>query len=496
MAAESTAPNATPRIAARRVIGPVLVAVWLSGCALWGPNYEKPDARPPADWRSHDQYTLIGADKIPEMAWWGKFKDPLLNKLVDRALENNNNIQAAIGSIYRARAILQQVLMNWIPTLDVGAGLAAADIVNPSTGARLSTPNGFTAGLIPNYSLNILQQLRDQEQADANIAASVAAKNAVRLAVISQMAGSYFGLREEQYRLELQSNLVKSLETLLARHTEGYHEGLISLYTWQQYSIDLARARAEVPIIEYNIVNLSNTIHVLLNENPGKIEDGKKLMEFESKGIISGNIPSDVLKNRPDVNQAEAAVMKSNANIGVNTAVFFPTIKLTSPLGYGSGALNNLFGNKETYWEYQSGISMPVLKLGTFGAIKAAKGQYYADFFTYVETVKNAFAAVDSGLASHQRSTESLDQLLDMYNGTEKKYEFQKIRYQEGLSNLPDVLTLNVTLNQAGIMVAQSKLNQLMSIVKLYQEMGGGYKYRNNETARDLGDGHRFNDLF
>ena len=186
----------------------------------------------------------------------------------------------------------------------------------------------------------------------------------------------------------------------------------------------------------------------------------------------------------------------SSANIGVNTSVFFPTINLTTPLGLSTNSLSNLFGAKETYWQYQAGISMPILKLGAYGAIKAAKGQYYADFFNYVETVRTAFAAVDSGLSAHQRYTESLDQMLDLYDATRQRYEYQTTRFREGLVNYPEVLTLRVTLNQAGIMVAQSKLTQLTSIVRLYQELGGGYMYKNNDKTIDLGEGHRFGDLF
>lgn len=478
-----------------RFIVPALVLL-LSACSVWGPNYEKPADHAPKSWRTQDEYTLMGAQNIPEMAWWGKFKDPVLKQLVDEALDRNNNIQSAVGNVYKARAILQQIMMNWAPTVDVGAGYAAENVINKSTMANLQTPGGYTAGFIPNYSLNILQQLRTQEQAEANVAASVAGKNAVRLAVISQVVGSYFTLREEEYRLQLQKQLVSDLAEIVTKFTEAYREGLISLFVLQQYEIALAKAQAEIPVIEYNIVRLGNTLQVLLNRNPGSIAPGPGFMGLPSKDIISGNIPSTVLKNRPDVSQAEALVRAASANIGVNTSVFFPTIRLTTPFGLSSTTMSNLFTEKTNYWQYQAGVSMPILNLGAYGAIKAAKGQYYADFFNYVETVKNAFAAVDSGLSAHQKYTDSLDRMLEFYRSNENKYEYQTIRFKEGLVNYPEVLSLRVILNESGIMAAQSKLAQLLSIVRLYQEMGGGYMYKNNETAMDLGEGRRFGDLF
>ena len=219
-------------------------------------------------------------------------------------------------------------------------------------------------------------------------------------------------------------------------------------------------------------------------------------MELEHKGIVSGNLPSAVLKNRPDVIHAEATLKQSNANIGVNTSIFFPTIKLTTPLGLSSNSLSNLFTAKDSYWQYQGGLNMPILDLGAFGAIKSAKAQYYSDYYAYIETVKNAFAAVDSDLASHQKYTESLDQMLNFYGTTHGRLDNEQARYQGGLVGYPEVLALKVTLNQSAIQAAQSKLAQLMSIVTLYQDLGGGYMVKNNETARDLGEGHRFGDLF
>lgn len=475
----------------------LLAITALGGCAFWGPDYQKPPDTAPGAWRSKDAYASIGAERIPEMAWWNRFRDPLLPQLIDQALARNNNIQSAIGGVFKARAILQQIEMNWVPTVNVGAGyMSTVHDRNDTTYATLPFPGAFTAGFVPNYSLNVLQQLRNQEQAEANITASVAGKNAVRLAIIGQLVGSYFSLREEQYRLEQQQQLVKALQAVVTRYAEAHDAGLISFYTLQQYELEFAKAKAEVPVIEYNIVRLSNTIHLLLNENPGPIASGQPFMQLEYKGIVSGNLPSTVLKNRPDVIYAAAVLQQANANIGVNTSIFFPTVRLTTPLGLASNSLGNLFTAKDSYWQYQGGINMPVLNLGAFGAIKSAKAQYYSDYYAYQESVRAAFAAVDSDLASHQKYTDSLDRMLEFYRTTAKRYDNEQLRHQEGLVGGPQVLALRVTLKQAAILTAQSKLAQLLSIVTLYQDLGGGYEYKNNEQVQDLGDGHRFGDLF
>ena len=260
--------------------------------------------------------------------------------------------------------------------------------------------------------------------------------------------------------------------------------------------IDLAKAKVEVPVIEYNIVRFGNAIHALLNENPGPIPPGQGYMEMEYRGIVSANLPSTVLKNRPDVVLAEAVLRQSSANIGVNTTFFFPTIRLTTPFGLASSSLSHLTHTQSSYWQYQGGINMPVLNLGAFGAIKSAKAQYYSDYYAYIETVRNAFATVDSALASHQKTTDSLERIIDYYQTTRARLDNEQARYEGGLIAYPAVLALKVNVNQAAIQAGQTKLAQLMSVVNLYQDLGGGYGFRNNDNANDLGEGHRFDDLF
>lgn len=468
-----------------------------SGCAIWGPDYEKPKLETPSDWKSRDSYSRTGAIPLPEMAWWQKMKDPVLDDLVTRSLQQNNTVQAAIGGVFKARAILQQIQMRWIPKVDGGVGfISTPNEINPTTVTSIPF-SGYTAGFIPNYEINILQQLRTLEQAEASVDVSVAAKNAVRLALISQVVGSYFGLRLEQFRLTLQKDLVEALGEILEKFTLAHKEGLISQYVLREYSLQYANAKAEVPVIEYNIVRFSNTLHALLNENPGTIPDSRDgFMAIPYKDVIATNVPATVLRNRPDVIAAEHTVRQSNANIGVQTTFFFPTFNLVGPVGQSSGSASNLFTNPTSYWQYQGGFQVPLVNLGQFGAIKSAKAQYYADYYNYQQTVRNAFAAVDTDLSSHMRYTESFELMLSYYETTRQRFENEQQRHREGLVAYPDVLNLRATMDMRGIEAAQTKYNQLMSIVRLYQDLGGGYKVNDNEDAHDLGDGHRFGDLF
>lgn len=452
----------------------------ISSCAIFGPDYTQPNTQDPSTWNSRDTLASTESANLPALTWWKSFNDPQLNSLMESALKNNNNIQAAIGNITAAEGQLRQVQFAWIPTATGSVGY----------NSRALAGEGYFVTGTPAYSLNIFQLIRSTEYAKANLEAVRAAKDTVRLSVISQVALGYFTLLGQDYQLQLQKQLVKDVGDLLVLAKAEYKEGLISLYNLQQYEQNYDQAQAQVPIIENNIVASRNALRVLLNQNPGEVQRGMKFNQINSYGVIPTNLPSQVLRNRPDVRQAEQQLIAANANIGVATSMFFPTISLTGNGGTAAAALSGLFGPNTDFWIKSATVSMPLLNFGIFGQIEQAKGQYYAAYYTYLQTVRSAFAAVDNDLSAHQQFTVSMDINVKYYDSTKVAYALAESSFTNGLFSKPTLLQNAVTMDQAAITLQQSKLQQLGSIVQLYQDLGGGYQYQNNESAIKFGDNH------
>jgi len=314
----------------------------------------------------------------------------------------------------------------------------------------------------------------------------------MRLSIISQVVGGYFTLRGNDYLLVLQKQLVKDLGEILTLTKQQYKDGYISLYQLQQYIENYNQALARIPIIEKNIVASRNTLRVLLNENPGDVDRGLDFMQINSYGVIPSNIPSTVLRNRPDVQQAEQQLVAANANIGVATSQFFPTIILNGNAGAASNALNSLFNTGNEFWNYTATATIPVLNFSIYGQIDQAKGQYYYAYYNYLQIVRNAFASVDSDFSSHDQTTKSLDTQIKYYDSTVVAYKLAQQSFKDGLYSLPTLLNNAVTMDNAAITVANSKQTQLNTIVQLYQDLGGGYAYKNYsyESANRFGDQH------
>lgn len=464
----------------RNIISVLLLGGAVTGCGLFGPTYSKPNTQNQSSFPSRDTLAVTESANLPMMAWWKSFNDPQLDSLIESALKNNNNIQAAIGNIVAAEGQLRQVEFNWIPTAPVAAGYNSRTFVG----------QGYYFAGTPSYSLNVFQQIRSQQYAEANYEAVRAAKDTVRLSVISSTVTGYFTLLGQDYQLQLQKQLVQDLGDLLKFAKVQYKEGFISLYQVQSYEQQYENANAQIPIIENNIVASQNALRVLLNENPGNIQRGLKFNQLNSYGVIPTNLPSDVLRNRPDVRQAEQQLMAANANIGVATSSFFPSIGLTGNGGTAANALSSLFTAGSDYWVNAASVSMPFLNFGIYGQIQQAKGQYYASYYNYLQTVRGAFASVDNDLSAHQQLTISLDSQKRNYDSASLQYKLATDSYKDGLYSKPTLLQNAVTMDQAAIVVQQSKLQQLGTIVQLYQDLGGGYAYHNFESTNKFGDGH------
>lgn len=444
-----------------------MLALILGGCGIFTTTYKKPQVSAPQTFNSRDYLSQNESTNLPELAWWTKFNDPQLNYLIESALKNNNNIQVAVGNVQAAQGQLKQIEYSWIPNLSAIAGYTntSNNFLNP----------GYGVGLMPAYNLNIMQLIKSTEFAKANLAAVKAAKDAMRLTVISQTSGGYFAYLGQDYLLTLQQQLVTDLADLLKLAKIQYDKGLISLYTLQSYEQQYEKALAQVPVLQNNVVAAQNTLRVLLNENPGEIKRGMAFMDIKSENIVPVNLPSQVLLNRPDVQQSEQQLIAANANIGVAQSTFFPTISLTGATGYASSALDQLFASGNTFWNRDIAAAVPIISFSTYGQIEQAKGNYYAAYNSYVQTVRTAFASVDNDLSAHEKFAKSLNIQFKNYDSSKVAYDLATLSYTKGLYSLPTLLNNKVTLDNAQILVAQSKLAQLNTIVQLYQDLAGGY---------------------
>jgi multidrug efflux system outer membrane protein len=422
------------------------------------------------------------------LRWWRRMHSPELNHLIETALAKNPQIQAANANVLQAQAKLNAARFAWLPTLGLaGNGFVGGgwDTQITPHGALAQSPSianmgnihfrGYFNGFVPNYSLNLLQNIHSEQIAKASLNIQQATYQSTRLSIISQMSGAYFMLLGHVKHRQLQSELITDLKKNRALERVRYHDGASDLTTLAGIDQQIEDNQAQMASIEVSISEVENAMQTLLNQNPGPILHRQDINQLNVQGMIPARLPSSVLLNRPDVMIACENMKLNRANIGLAYAAFFPTISLTGQLGGASVALSHLLSLSTNLWIAQAKGTISVLNGEAYAKIQAAKASSNAAFWDYEHTLKSVFEEVDNSLTRQQKMNEAYRHQLQAHRAAKRAYTLALSRYQNGAKDYREVMTAKLNLDYASINLNTAKMQQLDSLVEVYQALAGGY---------------------
>jgi multidrug efflux system outer membrane protein len=191
---------------------------------------------------------------------------------------------------------------------------------------------------------------------------------------------------------------------------------------------------------------------------------------------VPAGLPSTLLERRPDLRQAEQALVSANARIGVAKADFFPKLSLTALLGTASSEVSALTSGSATIWAVAGLLSGPLLNAGrTLGTYRAATAQSEQARLQYEQTVLLALREVSDALTALARLS-AAETTQDMaVKALGEAVEHAMDRYRQGLANYFEVLEAQQQLYPAQNRLAQIRQNQLLAYAQLYRALGGGW---------------------
>ena len=237
-------------------------------------------------------------------------------------------------------------------------------------------------------------------------------------------------------------------------------------------------AAATVPEIENQIIQVENTIALLLGRNPGPIPRGKTIYELAIP-VMPAGIPSQVLENRPDILQAEQNLIAANAQIGAARALYFPSISLTGQYGQESLKLSSLFKGPARTWSYAGSFAGPIFTAGSIsGQVRQAEAGQQAALLAYQSSVQSAFADVENALAARQKLLEQLAAQERLVTASKEYEHLAWLQYNGGYTSYSTVLQAQQQLFPAELNRAQTKVSVFASLVTIYKAMGGGWIYK------------------
>jgi multidrug efflux system outer membrane protein len=406
------------------------------------------------------------------------YKDPELTKLIQTVLKSNLDLLTAISRVEEARAIYGISKSQLYPSFGYSVNAGYNDIRDNAKAVGAGV-NGQSYGAFANmnWEIDLFGKLRHQKRSDwAQFLAQENNAQALRVSLIGETATLYFLLRDADNRFAIASKTVQSRTESLRVISERFEKGYVSELDKLQAQQQLAIAQAMVPNAERDIITTQNALRVLTGLTPGTIARGNSIYNQQLPPEIPAGIPSDLLQRRPDIIAAEQTLVSQTEQIGVATAMRFPSISLTGFFGTATADLATIVDPASLAMGIGGNILGPIFEFGK-NKRRVEAQRYRTDEykFQYQKTVLNAFAEVDNSLASLRLGRIEYGAYKSALDAASKAYSLTEARYYDGYTNYLELLIQQDNLFAAEFSESASQTQQNIAVVNLFKALGGGW---------------------
>jgi multidrug efflux system outer membrane protein len=457
-------------------IARISLALLLAGCASQ-PAYQRPAVELPAAWKET-------APRFSEDGrWWRIYGDSSLDAVIDESLERNGDLLVAAARVDEARALLGEAQSFFYPRIDAQGSASRQQISTSTATTPPGVPREFSSyrgTLNLSYELDLFGRLRaGREAARAELAASEASRDAVRLALAAQVTRSYFALRSLDEQVLLTRRTVSLREEALALQRKRLQGGVISEYELRQLEAETAAVRAQLPPLEREREREEAALAVLLGRTPKDVFESQVTIksayeESPEAPVLPAGLPSELLLRRPDLVEAERRLAAANAQIAVARSEMFPSISLTAFLGGESAALSSLFSGPAAVWQLAGAVTQPIFAGGRLRArTAAAEARERAALAQYQQAIRAAFGEVRTALVAQTRARESYEAETARSHALAATLRLARLRYENGVASQLDVIDAERGLLAAQVARIEALRAHRAAVADLFRALGG-----------------------
>ncbi len=452
---------------ARRLLAPA-IALTVSGCAV-GPDYVRPSSTLPGDYAAQTG-RAEQMNPLVELDWWKHFKDPVLDELMDKALNQNADVRAAVARVEQAEAAAREAGAAFLPQIDVQAVGNRARIGGRTV--NTASANAFTA-----YELDVWGRVRRSgESARALALASHYGRDAIRLSVAGLVANNYLALRAYDAQLMLSAESEASREATLKLVRTRVDAGLVSPLDLYQAQGSLSAIQAQTAALRLQRAVTLHQLALLTGTPDLEIVPGD-LRELPMPPVPPAGLPASLVQGRPDVREAEATVVAANATIGAAKAGYFPRFSLTGAIGRESDTLASLFSGGASAWSLGLGALMPIFDFGrTSARVDQAEALNKESIVAYQNTLQTAFKEVNDAIVGLRENAAGEDAQTARVEAAQNALRLAQLRYESGYSSYLEVLDAQRTSNDSLLAFVSTRQARLAAAVDLFKALGGGWK--------------------
>ncbi|QVL44085.1 MAG: efflux transporter outer membrane subunit [Alcanivorax sp.] len=460
----------------RKALTALLATLAVAGCTL-APDYQQPESPVPAsagdDGRIAEQLVLPG--------WEALFQDPQLQQLIRTALSNNRDLRLALLDVAEARAQYRIEGAALYPELSVdGDGTRQRQPADLSQTGDSDIQTQYSVGLgVAAYEVDLFGRLRSLKQsALQQYLATEEARRSAHITLVSEVANAYLTLQADRRNLRISRETVEAQQESVDLVKGRFDLGLGSELEVRQAEVALETARTNEARFKRLVAQDRNALAVLvgaplppLPDSPAEDLD----TELAALPEIPAGVPSSVLRQRPDIQQAEYSLKAANANIGAARAAFFPRITLTGSAGTASSELSGLFDSGSESWSFSPSISLPIFSGGRNRAnLDVAEVRRDQNVARYEQTIQTAFQEVSDALQARGSFTEQEQAQNALVTATRRSLALAEARYEQGADDYLAVLDARRELLSAEQELVSVRLQKLANRITLYRALGGG----------------------
>jgi NodT family efflux transporter outer membrane factor (OMF) lipoprotein len=470
----------------------------MASCAV-GPNYHAPKTVAPPEFVAAPapeagKSTTTQAP-IDLASWWHSFNDPELDSLIDRAIQANPDLEIALTRLQEVRTGEAVLLGNVLPMVAASAAAgrgSGSDMTRAGAAPALRAADNKgsldqieqVAGFAATWELDLFGAGRRAiEAGQYDIEAAAAARNAILISIVADVARNYVDLRGLQLRLAILRDNIATAQQSRDFEQARFDRGLTNELDLQLASREFATLQAELPLLQSDIQAAQYDIAVLLGQYPEDLA-----VELTKPGTlpilperVEAGLPLDLLQRRPDVREAERQLAAATARIGVATANLFPHVMLSGGIGTQSAGIG---AQGSHIWAFGPSVYWPVLDFGALDAlVSIADLQAHERFVAYKKTVVDAVQDADTAIARFQAQEQRLKSLTDAIDASQRAVELAQQRYDRGLTDFLNVVDAERQQYNLEDEYTASQQSAADAFIYLYKALGGGWEPYQNVPA-------------
>ena len=476
----------------------LMLAIALTGCAV-GPDFQSPELGEAPKWSAPDggNASNSATSAAVDIAWWKGFRDDQLSSLVERLASQNLDLQTAAERVIQSMAQRQVAASAGLPHIE-GQSSSTYNGASPNGTLSLFTPapgapldySLFKDGLTSSWQLDLFGRVRRAvEAADANTLAAVENRHGVALAAVAELAQSYMQLRGTQNLLEIAKRHLRIVDENEQLVNTRFADGIATTLDVAQARAQRATIAATLPPLRSREAELINAIGLLLGDAPRTLEAELSRAHNLPRGprVATAGLSGTLVRQRPDVREAEARLHEAVAETGVAVANFYPDVALNGSVGVESLRLSNLFSPTSAAFSVGPAISLPIFEGGQLRgtlALRESRQREAATFFH--ETVLRAWKEVDNALTAYREAQNRRADVARSVAENKTALQAARQRYSEGAIDFLNVNSTQTQLLQSENDLAESDTLIATDIVSLYRSLGGGWEIADAVRNADL----------